>query len=1058
MWIVKLGLERPYTFIVGALLVLVFGVLSLLTMPTDIFPEIKIPVVTIIWSYAGLAPEDMERRIVTVDERAMTTTVSDIEHIESQTVNGVAVIKVFFQPGASIDAAVSQITAISQAVVRVMPPGATPPLIIRFNASNVPILQVSLSSHSMSEQQMYDYGLNFIRTQMATVQGAQVPLPFGGKVRQIMVDINPQALFSKGLSPQDVSAAINAQNLVLPGGTAKLGAQEYTVHLNSSPDAIEALNDIPVKEVNGAPVYIHDVAQVHDGFAVQTNIVRENGQRGALITILKGGGASTLDVVRRVRARLPQIVSTLPSELHLNLLSDQSLFVRASLNGVVREAIIAAVLTALMILLFLGSWRTTLIVALSIPLAILCSIITLGALGQTINVMTLGGLALAVGILVDDATVAIENIHRNAQLGKPLLEAILDGAQQIAVPTFVSTLSICVVFVPVFFLTGAAGSLFAPLAMAVIFAMMASYIISRTLVPTLVRFAMESEHGKPQPAWLERITTGFEHRFEAFKARYAAMLEGALANRRSVVLGFASLVVFSALLIPVIGQDFFPVVDAGQIRLHMRAPPGTRLEQTEQIVAAVEKSTRAMLPANEIQTILDNIGIAAGGTNLAFSDNPTIGTADAELLMTLSPDRQMATADVVAKLRKELRAQYPGITFFFQNADIVGQILNFGLPAPIDIQVIGQNKLANFAAARAISARVVRVRGAVDVHVHQVMNAPDLLFNVDRLRAQAMGLTQRDVANDLLVSVSSSGVVSPNFWINPANGVNYPLAVQTPQSELSTMDELRSTPISSNAGPELLSNVATMERRSQMAVVNHYNVQPVFDVYANVQGRDLGGVARDIDKIVAEVKPTLVKGSSIAMRGQVQSMRSSFLGLGGGLAFAILLVYLLMVINFQSWTDPLIIIMALPPALAGIAWMLFLSQTTLSVPSLMGAIMAMGVATANSVLIVTFANDQRALGRSALEAAFDAGTTRLRPVIMTAMAMVIGMLPMALGLGEGGEQNAPLGRAVIGGLLVATFATLFFVPVVYAMIRGRVPATKVERHSLEGGTMAGAEA
>jgi CzcA family heavy metal efflux pump len=1058
MWIVKLGLERPYTFIVSALLVLVFGVLSLLSMPTDIFPEIKIPVVTIIWTYAGLAPEDMERRIVTVDERAMTTTVSDIEHIESQTVNGVSVVKVFFQPGASIDAAVSQITAISQAVVRAMPPGSTPPLIIRFNASNVPILQASLSSHSMSEQQMYDFGLNFIRTQMATVQGAQVPLPFGGKVRQIMVDINPQALFAKGLSPQDVSTAINAQNLVLPGGTAKLGAQEYTVHLNSSPDAIEALNDIPVKEVNGAPVYIHDVAQVHDGFAVQTNIVRENGQRGALITILKGGGASTLDVVRRVRERLPQILSTLPSELHVNLLSDQSLFVRASLNGVAREAIIAAVLTALMILLFLGSWRTTLIVALSIPLAILCSIIALGALGQTINVMTLGGLALAVGILVDDATVAIENIHRNAQLGKPLLEAILDGAQQIAVPTFVSTLSICVVFVPVFFLTGAAGSLFAPLAMAVIFAMMASYIISRTLVPTLVRFAMESEHGKPQSAWLERITTGFEHRFEAFKARYAGMLERALANRRSVVLGFASLVVFSALLIPVIGQDFFPVVDAGQIRLHMRAAPGTRLEQTEQIVAAVERSTRAMLPANEIQTILDNIGIATGGTNLAFSDNPTIGTADAELLMTLSPDRQMATADVVATLRKGLRAQYPGITFFFQSADIVGQILNFGLPAPIDIQVIGQNKLANFAAARAISARVVRVRGAVDVHVHQVMNAPDLLFNVDRLRAQAMGLTQRDVANDLLVSVSSSGVVSPNFWINPANGVNYPLAVQTPQSQLSTMDELRSTPISSNAGPELLSNVATMQRRSQMAVVNHYNVQPVFDVYANVQGRDLGGVARDIDKIIADVKPTLVKGSSIAMRGQVQSMRSSFLGLGGGLAFAILLVYLLMVINFQSWTDPLIIIMALPPALAGIAWMLYLSQTTLSVPSLMGAIMAMGVATANSVLIVTFANDQRALGRSALEAAFDAGTTRLRPVIMTALAMVIGMLPMALGLGEGGEQNAPLGRAVIGGLLVATFATLFFVPVVYAMIRGRVPATKVERHSLEGGTMAGAEA
>jgi CzcA family heavy metal efflux pump len=1057
MWIVKLGLERPYTFIVGALLVVVFGVLSLLHMPTDIFPEIKIPVVTVIWSYSGLAPEDMERRMVTVDERAMTTTVSDIEHIESQTLNGVAVIKVFFQPGASIDAAVSQITAISQAVVRVMPPGATPPLIIRFNASNVPILQVSLSSHSMSEQQMYDMGLNFIRTQMATVQGAQLPTPYGGKVRQIMVDIDPQALYAKGLSPQDVSTAINAQNLVLPGGTAKLGAQEYTVHLNSSPDAIEALNDIPIKEVNGAPVYLRDVAQVHDGFAVQTNIVRENGQRGALITVLKGGGASTLDVVRRVRERLPSIAATLPASLHMNLLADQSVFVRASLNGVVREAVIAAVLTALMILLFLGSWRTTLIVALSIPLAILCSIIALGALGETINVMTLGGLALAVGILVDDATVAIENIHRNAQLGKPLLEAILVGAQEIAVPTFVSTLSICVVFVPVFFLTGAAGSLFAPLAMAVIFAMLASYVISRTLVPTLVRFAMEREHGRSQPAWLERMTTAFELRFEAFRKRYAEMLTAALGQRRSVVLAFVALVVFSSALIPFIGQDFFPVVDGGQIRLHLRAPAGTRLEETEQIAASVERTIRATLPPKEVATILDNIGIAGGGTNLAFSDNPTTGTADAEILMSLSPDRQMRTADAVATLRKTLRGDFPGVMFFFQSADIVGEILNFGLPAPIDIQVLGQNKAANYEVARGIAAKVTRVRGAVDVHVHQVMNAPDLLFNVDRLRARAMGLTQRDVANDVLVSVSSSGVVAPNFWVNPANGVNYPLAVQTPQSRLSTIDALGNTPIATTFGPELLSNVASLERRSQMAVVNHYNVQPVFDVYANVQGRDLGGVARDIDRIVDATRPALAKGSSMVVRGQVQSMRSSFVGLGGGLAFAILLVYLLMVINFQSWTDPLIIIMALPPALAGIAWMLYLSQTTLSVPSLMGSIMAMGVATANSVLVVTFANDQRALGRSALEAAFDAGTTRLRPVLMTALAMVIGMLPMALGLGEGGEQNAPLGRAVIGGLMVATFATLFFVPVVYAMVRGRVPAP-AHVHFGEGNTMVGGEA
>ena len=1050
MWLVQLGLRRPYTFIVGAILVVVFGVLSLRRMATDIFPEIDIPVVTAIWQYNGLGPDDMERRIVTIHERAMTTTVAGIEHIESQSVNGIAVIKVFFQPGTSIDAAVSQVTAVSQTVLRVLPPGITPPFIIRFNASNVPILQASLHSDSLSETELYDFGYNFIRTQLATVQGAQVPLPYGGKGRQIMVDIDPRALYAQGLSPTDIAGAINAQNLILPAGSAKMGIREYTVHLNSSPDAIQAINDIPVRSTGGATVYIRDVAQVHDGFAVQTNIVRQDGRRGALLTILKGGGASTLDIVRRVREALPKIQTTLPQSLKIDLLADQSLFVRAALDGVVREAAIAACLTALMILLFLGSWRSTLIVALSIPLAILCSIIALGALGQTTNVMTLGGLALAVGILVDDATVAIENIHRNAEAGKPLETAILDGAQQIAIPTFVSTLSICIVFVPVFFLTGAAGSLFRPLAMAVIFAMLASYLISRTLVPTLVKYALISEHAHAggRPAWLAFLVDGFERRFTAFRAWYSDRLETALSHRRAVVLGAGLGIAGSALLVPFIGQDFFPLVDAGQIRLHLRAPAGTRVEETEQLVSSIERTIRRTLPQGEITLILDNIGISANGINLAYSDNPTTGAADAELLISLARDRRTGTADAVALLRQRLRRDYPGTVFFFESADIVGQILNFGLPAPIDVQVVGQNKPGNYAVARALAAKLGRVPGAVDVHVHQVTDAPDLLFNVDRVRAQAMGLTQRGIANDVLVALSSSAQVLPNYWVNPANGVNYPVAVQVPQTAVSNMEALERTPIGSagNAGgPQLLENLATVQRRSQLAVVSHYNVQPVFDVYANVQGRDLGGVAAQVDRLVNQARPTLPKGSSIVVRGQVQSMRSSFLGLGSGLAFAIVLVYLLMVVNFQSWLDPFIIILALPPALAGIAWTLFVTQTTFSVPSLMGAIMAMGVATANSVLVVTFANDQRREGRSPVQAAHDAGVTRFRPVLMTALAMIIGMFPMALGLGEGGEQNAPLGRAVIGGLLVATVATLVLVPVAYAAIHVRLEARAARR-------------
>ncbi len=1052
MWIVRLALRRPYTFVVGALLVIIFGVISVLRTPTDILPEINIPVVSIIWQYSGMAPEEMERRIVTISERAVTTTVNDVEHIESQSLNGVGVIKVFFHPDAKIEASVAQLSAISQTIVRAMPPGITPPFIVRYNASNVPILQLALSSETLSEQELYDLGTNFIRTRLATVQGASVPQPYGGRPRAIMVDLDPNALYAKGLSASDVSNAISAQNLVLPSGTAKLGEREYNVRLNGSPDALAQLNDLPIKQVNGAMVYIRDVAQVRDGYSVQTNIVRRDGRRGALITILKSGAASTLDVVQRVKDVLPGILAQLPPALHTELLADQSIFVRSAINGVTREAIIAACLTAMMILLFLGSWRSTVIVALGIPLSILCSLIALGALGQTINVMTLGGLALAVGILVDDATVGVENIHRNQAAGRPIDEAILVGAQEIAVPTFVSTLSICIVFVPVFFLNGAAKSLFAPLAMAVIFAMLASYLISRTLVPTLLRYSMQreaalgEEHGSHAGGgWFARLHHGFDDRFERGRLRYRDALGWALAHRRRVGVGFAVFCALSLLLIPFVGQDFFPRVDGGRIRLHVRAPAGTRVEETEQLVANVERTIRRVIPPGDLRLILDNVGISStGGSNLAYSDNPTIGAADGEILISLAPDRRGDTWDYTKRLRHQLRIDFPQATFFFQAADIVSQILNFGLPAPIDVQVIGTNKAANYSIARQIAEAVNRVPGAADVHVHQVMNAPELLFSVDRVRASQIGLSQRDVASNLLVSLSSSGQTSPNFWLNPVNGVSYNVSVMTPQYRMSSMDQLTNTPIvatgaASGAVPQLLGNLATVRRRQALGVVNHFNVQPVFDVFANVQDRDLGGVAAEVDRIIERVRPHLSKGASIVVRGQVANMRASFLGLGLGLAFAVVLVYLLMVVNFQSWTDPLIIVMALPGALAGILWMLFASQTTLSVPSLMGAIMAMGVATANSILIVSFANQRRRDGLSATDAALEAGFVRLRPVVMTALAMIIGMLPMALGIGEGAEQNAPLGRAVIGGLMLATLATLFVVPVAYSVLRKRHP-------------------
>jgi multidrug efflux pump subunit AcrB len=1094
MWIVRLALRRPYTFTVVAILLVLMGIVTISRMATDIFPKIDIPVVSVIWSFPGVAPEEMEKRFVTVCERAMTTTVNDIEHIESQSYNGVAVIKVFFHEGAKVEAGVAQVTSICQTLLRIMPPGTTPPLILQYSASNVPILQLGLTSKTLSEQDLYDLGLNFIRTQLATVQGAQVPLPYGGKSRQVMVDIDPQKLFGKGLSPADVSSALNAQNVILPAGTQKIGDREYNVRLNSSPELLQTLNDLPIKQVNNAMVYIHDVAQVRDGFAVQTNIVAQNRVRSALLTVLKSASASTLDIISRVKAALPRIKATLPPELDITQLFDQSIFVRAAINGVLKEGVIAACLTALMILLFLGSWRSTLVVATSIPLSILCSIIILSALGQTMNLMTLGGLALAVGILVDDATVEIENIHRNLALKKPMVRAILDGASQIAVPAFVSTLCICIVFVPIFFLSGTARFLFQPLAMAVIFAMLASYLLSRTVVPTMVRFLLREHldeidtslaHGLDEPngseekidnprsarasrtesgappdssagkqgsrrddrspagilaaifGFLAKIHEHFNVGFEKVRNRYVNALRWCLEHRRAVFAGMGAMVLISFCLIPFLGRDFFPSVDAGQFRLHVRAPAGTRLESTQERFFQVGHAIREIIPPNEIQNVLDNIGLPTSGINLAFGDSSTISSADGEILVALNPNHK-ATAQYVRILREKLHRDFPDMEFFFSAPDIVSQILNFGIPAPIDIQITGRDP-KGYEIANEIKTRVAQIPGAVDAHVHQLVHGPDLRVNVDRTRAEQIGLTQSNVAQTMLISLSSSGQTAPNYWLNFQNGVKYQVAVHTPQYKMDTLQDLQNTPVVAPnlPRPELLGNLATIERRESPVIVNHYNVQPVFDVLANVQGRDLGGVADEVTKIVNSFKSKLPRGTFLSMRGQVQSMNSSFAGLGAGLLFAIVLVYFLMVVNFQSWTDPFIIIMALPGALCGIIWMLFLSGTTLNVPSLMGAIMAIGVATANSILVVTFANDERCAheNKNAFDAALAAGFTRLRPVIMTAMAMIIGMLPMSLGLGEGGEQNAPLGRAVIGGLLVATVTTLFFVPVVYSLLR-----------------------
>jgi multidrug efflux pump subunit AcrB len=1075
MWIVRLALRRPYSFTVMAILIVLIGVVTITRMSTDIFPNINIPVVSVIWSYAGVAPEEMEKRFVTVSERAMTTTVNDIEHIESQSYNGVAVIKVFFHEGAKVEAGVAQITSIMQTLLRIMPPGTTPPLIIQYSASNVPILQLGLSGKGLSEQQLYDLGLNFIRTQLATIQGAQVPLPYGGKSRQVMVDIDLQKLYGKGLSPADVSNAVNAQNVILPAGTQKIGDREYNVRLNSSPELLETLNDLPIKQINGATVYIRDVAHVRDGFAVQTNIVSQNRTRSALLTVLKSASASTLDIIKRVKEALPRIQATLPKELEVSQLFDQSIFVRAAINGVLREGVIAACLTALMILLFLGNWRSTLVVATSIPLSILCSIIVLGALGETLNIMTLGGLALAVGILVDDATVELENIHRNLAMGKPMVRAILDGAMQIAVPAFVSTLSICIVFVPIFFLSGTAKYLFQPLATAVIFAMLASYLLSRTVVPTMVKFLMRGhmeeidtslarkldgnggkggnvddqreKNGRARPPgasvfakireFLSGIHERFNRGFERVRDRYVEALRWCLGHRGAVFAAMGGFVLISLCLVPFLGRDFFPAVDAGQFRLHVRAPAGTRLEATEERFYQVGRVIREVIPPNEIGNVLDNIGLPVSGINLAFSDNATISSADGEILVALNRNHK-PTAHYTRILREKLHQDFPDMEFYFAAPDIVSQILNFGIPAPIDIQITGQNP-KGYDIANEMKGRIAQIPGAADVHVHQLVHGPDLRVNVDRTRAQQIGLTQNDVARTMLVSLSSSGQNAPNFWLNFKNGVNYQVAVQTPQYKMDTLQDLWNTPVVGQnlPRPELLGNLASVERRESPVIVNHYNVQPVFDVLANVQGRDLGGVADQVNKVVDEFKSKLPRGTLLSVRGEVESMNKSFAGIGAGILLAIVLVYFLMAVNFQSWTDPFIIIMALPGALCGIIWVLFATGTTLNVPSLMGAIMAIGVATANSILVVSFANDERCgeHPKSAHDAALSAGFTRLRPVVMTALAMIIGMLPFSFGLGEGGEQNAPLGRAVIGGLIVATFATLFFVPVVYSMLR-----------------------
>jgi multidrug efflux pump subunit AcrB len=1113
MWIVKLALNRPYTFLVAALLILLLSPVAIfiLKMPVDIFPNIDIPVVSIIWNYTGFSPQDMETHIVTITERALTTTVNDIEHIESQSLNGIAVVKVYFHPSVKIDMAVAQITAVSQTQLRQLPAGTTPPLILQYSASSVPILQLSLASKTLSEQKLNDLSINFIRPRLTTIQGAAIPYPYGGKQRQIQVDIDIPKLQARGLTPSDVVGALGSQNLILPSGTVKIGTLEYEVSLNGSPATSDDLNNLPIKTVNGSIIYIRDVAHVRDGFSPQTNIVRQDGVRSTLISILKNGDVSTLDIVANVRAMIPKLTPGLPQDLQIRSLFDQSIFVRAAITGVIREGVIAALLTALMILLFLGDWKSTLIIALSIPLSVLTSILILDALGETINIMTLGGLALAVGILVDDATVTIENIERHLSTGEKLHDGILMGASQIAVPAFVSSLCICIVFVPMFLLSGVAKYLFVPLAESVVFAVMASYVLSRTLVPTLAMYLLASEHpdeaqpggqhdghepehdraeheehqadededdGHVEPAprqlelgqaepralalrepspgekaekererkdqaaakrgFLGRMQYKFEVGFDRFRNAYGNLLDRALGARWIFVIIFLAFCAGSMLLVPFLGQDFFPTVDAGQFKLHFRAKTGTRIEETAKLADQIEAAIRKDIPADDLDGILDNLGLPYSGINLSYSNSGVVGAADGDIQVSLN--RKHPTAEYQRKLRIDLPREFPGTLFMFQPADIVSQILNFGLPAPIDIQLIGNSVEKNIAVAGMIVQQLEQVPGAVDVHIQQPYDGPDFNIAMDRSQAQQLGITASNIANSVLVSLSGSFQTSPTFWLDPKNGVTYNIAVQAPQYNISSLQDLQNLPVHGATSSQILANLATISRQSVPGTIYHYDIRPVIDIYANVQDTDLGSVSTQVNKVVAAAQKQLPKGTDISVRGQVRTMTESFEGLSLGLIGAIVLVYLLMVVNFQSWSEPFIIIMALPGALSGIVWMLFLTGTTLSVPALMGAIMCIGVATANSILVISFAKERFAELKNARQAVHEAGTTRLRPVIMTALAMIIGMVPMALGMGEGGEQNAPLGRAVIGGLLLATVATLFFVPVVYSIVRGRKDA------------------
>ena len=1053
MWIVRFALQRPYTFVIVAVLIAIFGTAAILTTPTDILPDINIPIVSVIWTYSGMDADDMSKRIVGVCERALPTTVNNIQYTESQSYNGVGVIKIHFQPGVQVDLAIAQVTALAQSLLRLMPPGILPPYVLKYDASSVPIVQISLGGKGLSQTQLYDLGQNFIRGQLATIKGAAVPLPYGGEQRSIMVDLDPGQLAANHLTASDISAALNNQNLVTPSGTEKMGDREYLVGTNSSPGTIAELNALPIRSVDGAVVQMKDVAWIHNGFQPQTSYVSENGQASALMTVIKNGASSTLTIVDQVRKSLPRIKAGLPSALTLTPIFDQSVLVRASIRDVVQEALTAAFLTAMMVLVFLGSWRSTLIVSVSIPLAVLFAITVSSALGETINIMSLGGLALAVGMLVDDATVEIENTHRNLGVGekKPLARAILDSAEQVAMPALISTMSICIVFVPVTLLSGSAKYIFTPLALNVVLALVASYGLSRTLVPTMMHFLLPKEvplyQGQEKESPLSRsliwrIHQRFDRGFDWFAEKYKAALEWTLGHAAITLVAFAVMVVASLALIPVIGQDFFPYVDSGQMEFHVRPPAGTRIETATQVFRRVDAEIRRVIPPQQLQLVVNNIGLPPGGVNLAYSASDTTSNGDGDVLVLLAA-KHRPTQQWMQILRQDFAEKFPQETVFFEPADITNQTLNFGLPAPIDVQVRGKNAASTAQIAEKLQQQIKDVPGAVDVFMQQEVNAPKLNIDVDRLKAQELALTERDVADNVLLSLSGSGQVASNFWLDPQTGVEYPVIVQVPQYRLHNLDTLQRTAITapiSGAGEELLANVSQTTRQVSPLTVSHYNGLPVMDVFANVEQRDLGGVARDVEKIVKKNSQHLPPGVHIVLSGQVVTMKTSFANLEVGIAAAVVFVYLLMAINFQSWTVPFIILMALPGALAGIVWILFLTQTTFNVPSLMGALMTIGVATANSILVVSFANESRGAGENvvdAKQAALIAGSTRLRPVCMTALAMIIGMLPMALALGEGGEQNAPIGRAVIGGLLFATVGTLLIVPVMYSLMSKR---------------------